>query len=194
MADSFLQAVAQRAADAPGAATPELHTLVMEQDRAALPDFSGEWLNTEIGPDPRTVEVFFEKGLEIGWFMRKAMQAANFACGKMKHFLQMSEDKMWMSTHLDPNGDKPTKTVAMNPLNGDTFFDEKGKNPCKIQWIFEDGEQPKLLFTPLYDEGCDKNLFVMVRSLMPDGRMKTELTYPNKPGSLNMYRIFQKQS
>ena len=75
-------------------------------------------MNTEIGPDPETVEAFFEKGLEIGWLMRKAFKASNFACGKMKHFLEMSEDKMSMITQLDPQGNRPSKNGDKQPLNG----------------------------------------------------------------------------
>lgn len=154
------------------------------------PDFTGEWLNVEMEGD---VPTFIEKGMELPWMMRKMMSGANYGKGKLKHWLTMSEDRMMMSTDLDFQGKTPAKFSKMVAIDGQEFTDDKGKNPAKLEWVFPgDGKPGYLLLTPNYEKGAASGSFVMERHMLPDGRMSTVLSYPNKSPDLTMSRFFEK--
>ena len=154
-----------------------------------LPDFTGTWVNTEMEGD---VALFFQKGLELPWMGRKIMSAMNYGCGKLTHFLVMSKDRMEMSTALDMNGTRPEHMPPKEKIDGVVRMDASNK-PIKMEWLLEPGQPSHIKLSPQYKDGASQSAFTMTRSMMPDGRMKTELTYPNKTSDIWMARIFERK-
>ena len=159
-----------------------------------LPDFTGTWVNVETGG--ADVEAFCKNGLELNCAARVGFKSLNYGTGKLTHWLTASSDRMQLSTDLDLQGKKPSRMQPLLPVDGSTI--DPNKHPYRLDWV--PGEDPsapaRMLTTPLWDQGADRRMFLMYRSMLPDGRMKTELSYPNKGEhpSLSMWRIFEKRA
>ena len=138
------------------------------------PDFTGLWLNTEIGGDtPR----FFAEGLEVSFIQRKLAAVVGYGKGELTHKIVSEDDGAKLTCTLN----MPEKVTSVWICDGEVHE----TNQAKYTAVWE-GE--KLIVTPV--DG-PPTAFRLTR-YMVDSNMVTELDYPNKPG-VTMKRTFVKQ-